>query len=457
MESQIETASTRTGTRTAEESRARAAALLARAVQFEKQGREEDALQHIRQALELPEIDSRTWRTAGDLAHLCGDIETAERCWRRLADLEPWEPRWAFRLAIAAEERADYQTACHVLASARERWPTDPMLELLRVRYAAFDEASRLSGEETAALAADPRTNPSIVLNAARKLLAMRRIDAGRAALSRLSNLPNDTDIAQAAKVELKCMEIIERTDPALLAAIPGELGVGNEAVFHRAEGAQTTLIVFGGLGGRVGVTVNVFHAIVAPLGVNAIYLFDSDRLFHLRGNRVLGHDYAGALEGLRRLLADWHSTRVVSIGNSGGGYGALRYGLDLGAERVLGFSAPTIMSEDFLLRYDRRARATVKRFNRLVPDMAVDLRPLLERAPAAPRIDLYFGSDMPQDRMHAERLQGLPSVNLHPVERVGRHDVAGALLLEGRLAAILEEACRDAPAAAPVGERAEP
>jgi hypothetical protein len=108
----------------------------------------------------------------------------------------------------------------------------------------------------------------------------------------------------------------------------------------------------------------------------------------------------------------------------------------------VLGFSAPTILVEDFLLTYDRRARAVVKRVNRHVPDMTVDLRGLLQKAAAPPRVDLYFGSDMPQDRMHAERLSGLPGVTLHPVDGVARHDVAGALLLEGRLLPILRDVC---------------
>jgi tetratricopeptide (TPR) repeat protein len=419
-----------------------AAELVARAARLEKQGLDDQALRLIRLALQQPGLDNRTRQVAGEVSHLCGDLETAEQCWRRLCEIEPWEPRWPFRLATVAEERADYRSACAILASARERWPNHPLVELLRVRFGTLDETAKLTAAEASTLAANPRGNPYVALNAARKLLSMGLTDVARTTLLRLSKLADDTEVAQAAKVELRSMEILEQADPALLSKVPGELGVGNEAVFHRAEGSDTTLVVFSGLGGRVGPSVNVFHAIVAPLRVNAVYLYDAERLSHLNGNGPLGRGYVAAIEALRRMLTAWQSRRLVCIGNSGGGYAALRYGMDLGAERVLGFSAPTILVEDFHMTYDRRARAVVKRVNRHVPDMTVDLRGLLQKAAAPPRVDLYFGSDMPQDRMHAERLSGLPGVTLHPVEGVARHDVAGALLLEGRLLPILRDVC---------------
>jgi hypothetical protein len=74
-----------------------ASEIVARAARLERQGQDEAALQLVRQAIQQPAIGARIWEGAGQIAYICGDAETAERCWRRLTEIESWDPRWSFR------------------------------------------------------------------------------------------------------------------------------------------------------------------------------------------------------------------------------------------------------------------------------------------------------------------------------------------------------------------------
>ena len=126
-----------------------------------------------------------------------------------------------------------------------------------------------------------------------------------------------------------------------------------------------------------------------------------------------------------------------------GGGYAAVRYGVDLGAERVIGIGAPTTLERDFIWRMGA-GRAVINRLERYIPEMMVDLRPFLENNSGAPRLDLYFGEDMGRDRAYAERLIDLPNVYLHPISGFPGHDVSAQLLRSGQLATILSDLCSE-------------
>jgi hypothetical protein len=197
-------------------------------------------------------------------------------------------------------------------------------------------------------------------------------------------------------------------------------------------------LLIFTGLGQKTALPLELIHPLLTPCGVSLVYLRDRQRLLYLNGIASLGDSYGETLAALGRLLPDT-TRRLLCFGNSAGGYGALRYGLDLGAERVLGMGAPTDLRPDTLAA-DARGRAVCLRLEKRVPEMAVDLRPLFESAPRRPRVDLWYGDDMPQDTLHAENLRGVDGVGLHDIAGCAQHDILWHLVGEGRAQAVFRE-----------------
>ena len=109
-------------------------------------------------------------------------------------------------------------------------------------------------------------------------------------------------------------------------------------------QGASDLLLVFTGVGGRAGMALPLAHRWFGTLGVHVVYLRDSCRQAYNDGVRSLGPTYHSTLEGLWRIADGLNARAILTYGNSVGGYGALRFGLDLRARSILAFSAGTCL-----------------------------------------------------------------------------------------------------------------
>lgn len=415
--------------------------LITMAARFAADNEVDWALNCVYEAIAGPSLTTEDRNMAAEVAFIGGDLDTAWDCWTTLIELEPWEPRWHCRLAITAEERTDYDAAREIITRGCERWPNDPWLQAKNFDFAAFYGRTNSSTVEALTLLENQQTSSLALLDASRWLLGVGKLAEARQALRRIPELSDDPDLRLAARVELRAIDILDEAGRELAIAAPGYLGVGREAVFQRTQNSETLAIVFSGLGGQFGVSVNTYHAIIQPTGASAVYLYDDERLLHLNGNRVLGRSYEATLQSLKKLIEAWNARRVVCIGNSAGGYAALRYGLELGAEHIVGFSAPTTLERDIIWN-EGKARAVIKRMERYVSPLMIDLREMAKNRADTCRIDLYYGEDEPIDRARAERLGDLTNVSLHPVSDCGHHAVEWALLMQGELVSILREAC---------------
>ncbi|MGV3570306.1 MAG: tetratricopeptide repeat protein [Ramlibacter sp.] len=212
----------------------------------------------------------------------------------------------------------------------------------------------------------------------------------------------------------------------------------------RRSPGARKMLLVFTGLAGEAGgMPVTVLDAMLRALPVHVVYLRDFQRLLYLKGIPALGADYERTVDGLRALQQELGAAELYCMGSSAGGYGALQYAAALGADTVLALAPPTTTQVGTARAFDDRGKVIGHRLQAEVPHLMRNLRDELERASPRPRVLLYYGSEMRQDRAHAQNLAGVPDTHLIALPGIARHDLAAQLMAEGRLEQVIREALR--------------
>lgn len=207
--------------------------------------------------------------------------------------------------------------------------------------------------------------------------------------------------------------------------------------------GADTTLVVFCDFRHRFNMMVNTFYHIwISSLPANIIFLRDWERLLYMLGVDSIG-DQKETVAEIKRLSNEMGAKRIVTAGNSGGGFGALEYAIYLEADACLAFAPPVDLN--YTVSSVRR-RMRTKITNRLVefrdvgqiawPDM-----PKLYRERPGTRAEIFYAEGNDVDRTHAERMSGLPNVKLSMIEGATAHGLLRQLAAQGGL----ESAFRDA------------
>jgi tetratricopeptide (TPR) repeat protein len=215
------------------------------------------------------------------------------------------------------------------------------------------------------------------------------------------------------------------------------------DILIERSAGARALLIAFGGLATMFGAASDEMSSLVCNKSVNTMFVSDPQRLFMLGGFASVG-DYRTTIAWLHALRTAWAFEHFYCIGFSGGGYPALRYGLDLGARRILTFAAPTQITPG-ITKIDTRATALAIRTLNRKPDMCVNMRDEIAKLGAtAPEIINYYGADMPEDAYHGRNIEGLPTVSSHPVSGLNSHAVIAWLKQSGKFNTILHEFLRE-------------
>lgn len=200
--------------------------------------------------------------------------------------------------------------------------------------------------------------------------------------------------------------------------------------------GATTTLIAFCGHGQHLGIPLGLAHRFLATLGTHLVYVRDPTGSYYVSGIPDVPGDYDDSVVALADILKALGGSRLVCYGNSSGGHAAIRFGLDLGAERVLNMAGASNIRPDFLRRHDLKFDIRALKPDRL--HLAVDLRNRLERHRHRPRIHHYYGALNDQDRIQAMNLAGLPDVEPMVIEGCGTHAVVKHLINRRQFAPVL-------------------
>jgi hypothetical protein len=208
---------------------------------------------------------------------------------------------------------------------------------------------------------------------------------------------------------------------------------------------ADRILLVFLGAGRRFWLLMGMLHRLLKPFGTHIVYLCDSRIVSYARGIDGLGSSYQTALAALRDLCRSLapRRPRIFCFGQSMGGIGALRYGLDLGAEAVLATGAMTSLAANVGDPVPEDEKAVSRR---LGAD-AVDLLPLFRAASVIPRVTLIHAAGMGRDTLHAQRLAGLRGARVVAIPDLDGHDVLPRLIAEHRFEHEIARLLGDEPA----------
>jgi hypothetical protein len=206
---------------------------------------------------------------------------------------------------------------------------------------------------------------------------------------------------------------------------------------------SSALLVAFGGIAHRLAMPPFEFFRLASALEVNKVFLRDLDESWYHCGVRGMSTDVDSTAEALQRIVRETGAERVVFTGNSAGGYASLLFGaLSPTPVTVHAFSAQTFLGRRTrLLAFDRRWEKQIRRVQRIDGSSpTMDLRKVISGTDGRSTLHLHYGRAHRLDRLHAERLRGLPGVRLHP-EESKRHDVIKALRDRGELGPVIAEA----------------
>jgi hypothetical protein len=213
---------------------------------------------------------------------------------------------------------------------------------------------------------------------------------------------------------------------------------------------SRTLLVAFGGLQGELGMPVFEFFKSTSDLAVKRLFVRDLRQAWYHQG--LAGDDATliDAADALRELIGRTEVERLVTVGNSAGGYAALVFGTLLGAETALAFSPQTVLDletwaawEDF--RWEKQLRPLVE--TGVLDGNWTDLRSALPDARHADtRYEIFFDETHRLDRLHAERLADVEGTRLYRFGR-GGHMLSLGLRRSGGLDRLLRRALVDPPA----------
>jgi hypothetical protein len=206
--------------------------------------------------------------------------------------------------------------------------------------------------------------------------------------------------------------------------------------VFDRKQ--KTTMVLFCGHAHRFGVELNQVALWLQSLPVNLVYLRDFNLRLYLAGVQSIGNIEASVAR-LKEDLAVLGTERLVTMGNSGGVYGALHYGDLLGADEVLCFAGPTSLSAGLAEAAERPVYEIISEEVKAGLLSEPDLRARYRENGVSVRY--FYAADYAFDAAQVATLEGLPNVSIEPIADFGRHVVIGEMARRGMLRGVLERA----------------
>ena len=212
-------------------------------------------------------------------------------------------------------------------------------------------------------------------------------------------------------------------------------------------DGHRTVLAAFGGIAGALGIPPFEFFRMSQAYDVARVFVRDLGQSWYHGGLPGHASDLEGTGDGLRTTLAGLDAERVVFVGNSMGGYAAMLFGSMLDVDEVLAFAPQSFIDvENRRRKRDRRWPEQMKRAQALAGGRAEDLLPILAEYRGSMRVRILYSRKHRLDRVHAERLESVPCVELRAF-RAGGHGLIKALRDDGTLHDVLAGALTGASA----------
>jgi hypothetical protein len=206
----------------------------------------------------------------------------------------------------------------------------------------------------------------------------------------------------------------------------------------------STLLIAFGGMMGKfAGMPAFEFFSLLAreDLEVKRVFVRDLRQAWYQHGVEGAGSSVPEVASHLRELADRSGAERVVTIGASAGGFGAILFGALIGADEVHAFSPQTFVDRRRRALYlDRsnRVRIAALRSSSGPAGRFFDLKRVVADAAAPTSFVIHYPRYSRTDAIHALRMRALDGVELRG-HRTRAHNVVRRLRDDGTLPGMLE------------------
>jgi len=194
----------------------------------------------------------------------------------------------------------------------------------------------------------------------------------------------------------------------------------------------RTTLMVFGGMACSVGMPPKEFFNSLPENNLNIIFVKDFLQCWYQRGLVGKSVDIGTTTKYLESIIPK-ETERLVCLGTSAGGYAAIRFGVDLGAARIITFSPQTKISHRVFNRF-KSLDSRIDDINLNGSDL--DLNEFLS-CKKNRNIELYYGVENKTDVIEALHIKEY--IKSRPL-KTSTHNVAAYLKERGLLKDILRD-----------------
>ncbi len=409
-------------------------------------GRRSDAVDHFQAAMAGDPDNPKSNLTLGNQLVGLWRLEEAEAAFRRVIAAEPTNTAALMGLSRCAKNRGEEGAALAFLRAASACQPGNReiqfQIKLLEGDHADHDWKSDLLDAAEVLRAVDsPRDQ---LFWAARLLLVYGVTDIVKEVLTPMEAT------SQPARRILQMARQLDRLGLSQQAGALSQLfdpeteqmNALTGVVERLNPGAETLVLVFTGRVQRAFLSLDVLHRILRKTGASLVYMRDLERTSFLGGVVGLAADFNGAVDAFRALMARAGARRLVTIGNCFGCAGALRYGLALGAEAVLGV-APR-MGALAIQRLSPAIAAKLAALRDSAPSLAQDVPSLYLAAASPPRVTLISAVGVePEASFLREMSAKVPGV--FSVEMPGASAACfGDILARGYLSTLLSSFVAD-------------
>ncbi len=369
-----------------------------------------------------------------------GQWADAERTYRSILEETPDDVEAMIGLAETLRASGDRPGALALFMAAAAAAPLDlrpkKAIRQLKVAEGGYDWKTEI--EEAAVIARSPAVPDGTRIEAAKTLVEHGLTEVARPVLASLEGrYPRAHQLMLAVRQ-------MERMGLAVPVAADGVSPDAGEQQLESLQGwiakpvagSETLLLVFAGTNNRLWMTFSLLHKMLRTTGVSIVYVRDLQRDWYASGVIGLGEDFASTVGGFQRLVAQHQAKRILALGNCVGCLGALRFGLALGAQGVLGLGPKLRPRED--LKPDERARLAAIR-KRLSAGHK-NVRAQYEAAARRPAVTLIYGADCTRDATDVRYMAEIPGIAAVGIPGSADPDSIKDLLVRGLLEPVLRE-----------------
>jgi hypothetical protein len=211
---------------------------------------------------------------------------------------------------------------------------------------------------------------------------------------------------------------------------------------FENIQPNKPVIIAFSGLNSRfAGISIFEFKTFLYKyFDCNFIFCKDSNKKWYFKGLAGYSSGINDTVRKLKSFIQEHHFTKVITLGNSCGGFAALLFGNLLAADDIIAFSPQTFIDDkNKKISGDARWASEMSDVEQnALPDERhyLDIHNLQESK--AQRITIVFGLAEANDCIHAYRMNDWANVRLIEIPN-GDHHVVKELRDNGELLGILQ------------------